>query len=239
MKKLKCVLKAFKKQTKTCIECFTSYKSKSLRNIMSPSSTICDKCFHNFSIKFYRFKVDGMSCLSLYDYDDYFKSRLFQFKGCYDVVLAKSFIDNFIDEIRLLFYGYTLIPIPSNESDDEERGFNHVKEIFKFLDMKMIDAFVKNKLYKQSDQTLKGREEIKNVLTFIDKVDIVDKKILLVDDVITSGNTIKTCINLLKSKGIKNIKILTLSASKHLDKNDANMFKKAWHKIKMLFEKLN
>lgn len=225
-------MKQLKTPTKNCLECFNDYKDKSLRNIIVGTENICDKCFNQLSIKFYSFKVDGISCLSLYDYDDYFRSRLFQFKGCYDIALAKSFIETYIAELTILYWGYIIIPIPSNKEDDEERGFNHVVEVFKNIPLTMEHVFIKNKLHKQSDQSFEKRNEIHHVIDKIDSVKLKDKKVLLVDDVITSGNTIKRCINLLREKGCKKIKVLTLSASKHLEKGKESFIKKVVEKMK-------
>lgn len=232
--KLKNALKQSKEQTKTCIECFKDFKVKSFRNVFAYSHISCDKCFNLYSPKFYTFYVGGKKCLSLYDYDENFKSKLFQFKGCYDVALAPSFLDTFAWELKIMFMNYIIVPVPSWVKDDEERGFNHVEEIFQVIGLKMVKLFIKVKEYKQSDQSFENRKEINAIINLIDNVDIKYKNVLLVDDVITSGNTIKRCINLLVDKGIKNIKILTLSVSKHHPIKKENMLRKAFLKLKKL-----
>lgn len=180
----------------------------------------------------HKFNIDGINCLSLYDYDDYFKGRLFQFKGCFDIVLAKSFIETFINELRLIYHGRLVVPVPSNKEDDEKRGFNHVKEIFKYLGLNVVDCLYKNTTYKQSDQSFDKRINIHKVIEYIDVIDIKNKNILLVDDVITTGNTLKACVKLLRNKGVKSIKILTLSSSKNLHIAKSNPIKKVIERIK-------
>lgn len=39
----------------------------------------------------------------------------------------------------------------------------------------------------------------------------IPDKVLIIDDVLTSGNTVKTCINLVKKGGAKRVKVLVLS----------------------------
>ena len=63
----------------------------------------------------------------------------------------------------------------------------------------------------------KEREKIGNYLT-IDEVDLSNKKILLVDDVYTTGSTIKSMIKLVKEKGAKKVKVLIMSKTIDLEK---------------------
>ena len=228
--KLKNVLNLSMNQTFFCVNCFKESNKISLRNIFIDSPTICDKCFNQFSIHFYKFKVLGFSCLSIYDYDDVFKSRLYQLKGCYDIVLARSFLESFIDELNLIYRSFYLVFVPSSLQDDLARGFNHVKVIFSFLKLKQLDILYKKMNYKQSEQSADNRSNIKNIIE-IKNVDLSDKKILLVDDVITTGNTLKACINLLINKGAKSIKILTLSMAKNKQNDKTSMLKKAFLKL--------
>ena len=110
-----------------------------------------------------------------------------------------------------------MIPAPSYEKSNEERGFNHVQEIFGVLNLKMMKCIHKIKQVKQADLTTKEREEIGSVLQ-IDDVNLRGKKILLVDDVFTTGSTIKAMIKLVKEKGAKNIKVLLMSKTIDLEK---------------------
>ena len=109
-----------------------------------------------------------------------------------------------------------MIPAPSYQKNDEERGFNHVEEIFSVLNLKMKKCIHKTKQVKQADLTTKEREQIGSVLE-IDNVDLSGKKILLVDDVYTTGSTIKAMINLVRQKGAKKIKVLLMSKTIDLE----------------------
>ena len=110
-----------------------------------------------------------------------------------------------------------MVPAPSYEKSDQERGFNHVEEMFKILKLNTMKIVHKIKEVKQADLSSKNREKIKDVLR-IDDVDLRDKKILIVDDVFTTGSTIKAMINLVKEKGAKTIKVLLMSKTIDLEK---------------------
>ena len=112
-----------------------------------------------------------------------------------------------------------MIPAPSYKKNDEERGFNHVEEMFSVLKLKMIKCIHKNKQVKQADLTTKEREQIGSVLQ-IDDINLKGKKILLVDDVFTTGSTIKAMIKLVKEKGARSIKVLLMSKTIDLEKRE-------------------
>ncbi len=152
-----------------------------------------------------------MEALSVYDYDDTIKSLLFQFKGCYDYELKNVFISRLRLFLKTKFNDYYLLPAPSYYEDDELRGFNHVKEMFSCLGLEYIDLVIKIKRYKQSDHTGKDRENIKDVLRLNNNDNFNGKKILIVDDVFTTGSTIKSIIKLITPLHPKDIKVLVMS----------------------------
>ena len=89
--------------------------------------------------------------------------------------------------------------------------------MFKFLKLEVKKIIHKTKEIKQADLTTKEREKIGKILT-IDDIDLSKKKILLVDDVFTTGSTIKSMIKLVKEKGAKKVKVLLLSKTIDLEK---------------------
>ena len=105
-----------------------------------------------------------------------------------------------------------MVPIPSYEPEDRKREFNHVIEIFKSLKLPMLKVLKKTKKYKQANNTKKQRSEIEKYLTFTgQKKDIYQQKILLIDDVYTTGSTMKAVIKIIKQFNPKTIKVLVMS----------------------------
>lgn len=182
-------------------------------------TTICNKCFSKFKPVLQRFSLQNVNILYLYHYDDVIKENLYKLKGCFDIELASIFLDYYKFYLKFLFLGYTIIPAPSSQESDEERGFNHVVEIFKVLGLPMIQCIHKNKNMKQSDLTSEERTKIKDYLV-IDNIDLSNKKILIVDDVFTTGSTFAAMIELVKTKNPKKIKGLLMSKTFDLDERE-------------------
>ena len=164
--------------------------------------------------KFIKFDIDGIKALSIYDYDEKIQSLLYQFKGCFDIELRDVFLARYSRELRIKYYGYVVVPIPSYEEDDEIREFNHVVEIFKILNLQMLFLLKKTKRVKQATSGVKARRDISKYMELIDRPDLFNKKILLVDDVYTTGSTMKAAIDLVKQLHPKKIKVLVISKTK-------------------------
>lgn len=182
----------------------------SLTSFVFKDMQICHRCYSRFNPKLKHFTINGVRGCYLYEYDDYVKEKLYQLKGCYDYELSPAFLDYFRRILHLKYRGFTLIPAPSSKSADEKRGFNHVVEIFRTLELPMLCCVHKIADVKQADLTFKQRQQIGKHLV-IEDVDLKGKKILIVDDVLTTGATIKAMIELVKSKNPKKIEVFTMS----------------------------
>ena len=113
--------------------------------------------------------------------------------------------------LKIRYFNFVLIPIPSWKEEDDIRGFNHVEEIFKSLNLPMIKCLRKKEKFKQSNLNKQERKKIKQKIEVIDGELLKNKNILIVDDVMTTGSTISAAIELLAQYQPKNIKILVLA----------------------------
>ena len=82
------------------------------------------------------------------------------------------------------------------------------------LNLPMLNILYKSEQYKQSDHKARDRHLISKYLKVSDLEKVKNKKILLVDDVVTTGSTLKAAIELIKEGKPKCIKILTLAMVK-------------------------
>ena len=204
-----------KEPTRICKICFKDFKVNSLRTLFDKNIHVCDKCFSKYKAKFTHFKIDNIKGIAIYDYDESIRELIYQFKGCYDIELGSLFLEQYIKYIRFQYQGYYMIPIPSYYKDDVRREFNHVMEAFKCLNLPILPIIEKKDEYKQSDQRKEDRINIKYHLKVSDLDKVKNKRILLVDDVVTTGSTLKACIALIKSAHPKAIKILTIAKTIH------------------------
>ena len=174
---------------------------------------ICKSCFDEFKIIKEKTIINNFECLSLYEYKGLIRDLIFQLKGLKDYELKDVFLEFYIDELQYKYFDYVITFAPSFYLDDEQRGFNHVEAIFSNLHNKKIKLFFKKENYKQSNQKYNDRKNVKKIID-IDKSKVKGlKKVLIVDDVLTSGSTLKACSSLLIKEGVTQIKMLTICKS--------------------------
>lgn len=179
-------------------------------NAIRKGACICQNCYNKFNVVWKKEYIDKVETLIVYEYDDYLKKLFFQFKGCYDYDLKDVFLFRHLFELKLLYKDYLIVPIPSSESSNKKRGYNHVVEIFKSLNLPIYRCIKKKEDFKQSELNKKEREKIINKLVVRNCEKIKDKKILIVDDIITTGSSLKACINLVSKYKPKLLKSLII-----------------------------
>ncbi len=202
------------KRKLTCCICFQKlYHDNSLHSLFSFSSILCEKCLKQFKIIHKYENILGIETLFLYEYNAFLKKLIYQYKGCYDLELKDVFFFQFKKEIQKKYKGYIIVYPPSNESEDKQRGFRHIEQMVSCLHLPSIHLFFKKEAFKQSSQSFSKRKEIQNILQMNTKNLLLNQKYLIVDDIYTSGFTLKTLIQLLVQHRIpkENIKALILS----------------------------
>jgi len=114
-------------------------------------------------------------------------------------------------------YDY-IIPIPIHHARRRERGYNQSEEIAKGISQILnlptnFDAIRRIK-YTQTQTKLNKAERMRNVANvFAPKKNcksVSGRKILLVDDVLTTGSTLNSCGNILLEMGAKRVDAATL-----------------------------
>lgn len=152
---------------------------------------ICSECFRKFNVLLETSSFEGKELFCLYQYEGLGKDLLFQFKGEKDCELKVVFTYMFKKYLKEKYKDYVFYCVPSSLKSDKERGFNHVEQIALTVSDKVYKPFFKKEDWKQSSKKGKEREMIENVIGFDGRF---DKKVVIIDDVMTSGSTIKTCI---------------------------------------------
>lgn len=168
---------------------------------------VCQKCELSSSNKF----------LSryLYEYRNNIRDIILAAKHKKSIRLSQYVAKLLKDGIKNVYeYDYwdVVIPVPTAPHVLKERGFNQCAYYIKELNIKQ-DCFLVNHLgYKKAQAKLnfnQRRSNIKNVFEVVG--DVVGKKILVVDDVITTGSTTGEIVGVLKNAKAKQVDVLALA----------------------------
>ena len=116
-----------------------------------------------------------------------------------------------------------IIPVPLHRKRFRKRGFNQAYLLLqKWQTMAGFDSSacqverdVLIRVVPTAPQTGLGRKEraanIKNAFDLVDETKIIDKRILLIDDVYTTGATVNECARLLLARGARYVDVLSLA----------------------------
>ena len=199
---------------KHCKICFKEIKITDFCRFFDCKTQICQSCQKEIAPRFISFDVDGYRALSIYEYSDFIKNLIYLYKGCFDYEMKDVFLNLFIKELSIRYYGYKIIPVPSYKEDDEVRGFNHVNEVFKMLGLEILPIIEKTRHFKQALKGAKRRKEIHKYLRLTTNKSLEKMKVLIVDDIYTTGSTMKAAINLVEKLNPKEIGVLVLAKTK-------------------------
>lgn len=112
----------------------------------------------------------------------------------------------------------TIIPVPISTKRKMQRGYNQsfliAKKIAKSLNLEIINnCLYKDKnIIEQSKLNKEDRQKnIQGVYKLKNKEKLVNKKILLIDDIYTTGSTVNECCKILKQANPRKIDIFTIA----------------------------
>ena len=210
-------------------------KQQSLRGLIlmkKENHTMCDNCKNKFepvseaSCKTCCKKNSETSCedcqewerkgksvnhKALYYYNEEMKEYFQKYKFQGDQLLACLFAEEI--KVALKKYkGYTIVPIPLSDERNEKRGFNQVTAILESAGIPYQDLLRKKDTKAQSQKNKK--ERLKTEQAFRRK-EFENKswpeKIMIVDDIYTTGATIERAKEMLNVNGVKEIKSFSLA----------------------------
>ena len=185
---------------------------------------ICPKCQNEFEPKFTSFNVNGYKATAIFDYTPHVKELIYKYKGCFDYELKDIFLNLYYKEIRMRYSTYKIIPIPSYAEDDKVRGFNHVVEMFKKMGLEPLPIIEKTAHFKQAENKAKKRSEINKYLVIKKPIDLSNTKVLIVDDIYTTGSTMRAAINLVEKLNPKQIRVLVFAKTRAIGNENTNIY---------------
>ncbi len=166
-----------------------------------------DKHFENH---YYIFKYDNLIRKLIIDYK--FNEKPYLYRSFLE------FLNNYQKEyIQFKIYDI-IIPVPISKKRKKERGYNQSLLIAKEISLKenknlgdKIISKVKNNNTQSKLNKEERAENVKNVYKITNNKEIINKNILLIDDIYTTGATLNECSKMLKQAGAKKIDVLTIA----------------------------
>ncbi len=186
--------------------------------------TICNKCYNTLKIEAKIEKYNNKSFnkhLYIFKYEGKIRNLIIDYKFNDKPYLNELFVKIILknEKICRKIKKYDIIiPVPIHKKRENERGYNQSELIARKLanNLKielLTDSLIKQKnTLPQSTLSKKQREEnVKTVYKIKNKQKIKNKKIILLDDIYTTGATAEECSKILKQNGAKEILVLTIA----------------------------
>lgn len=147
---------------------------------------------------------------SLYLYTDFAKDVMAKFKFRGDYVLAEVFAEDFSQALQSFQYDY-IVPIPLSEERLYERGFNQGDALITTAGFKPTHLLSRVHTEKQSKKSRSERIHLQQVFKLETDLNLNSKTILLIDDIYTTGSTLRHAAKILKENGAAKVYSFTLA----------------------------
>lgn len=205
---------------------------------------ICDECLNklNSELKLKKIRIDKnisekiykvvyetnniIKIFYLFEYKDLIRKKIIEFKFNDKSYLYKTFSNIILKNKKIckLLNSYDIIiPVPMFEKKKSKRGYNQTELISKEIAERLDIMFNNNILFKIKEnktQSLLNYHERKQNVINVYKINdsemknVSNKKIILFDDIYTTGFTVKECIKELEKLNPKKVDVLVLAKGK-------------------------
>ena len=187
---------------------------------------ICKECYNKLNNKsiFRKINNDYFDYVIFCSYyEGFIKKQIHNFKFHEKSFLYSYFLEFYLKNDKILYFlkKFDLITyVPMNYNKEIKRGYNQSKllanELGKKLNIKVINLLEKP-LGIKVQSTLSERERennVKNAFKFVEYNNIENKNIILVDDILTTGSTVRACSKILKENNCGKICVFTIAKTR-------------------------
>lgn len=190
---------------------------------------LCTKCIQNLKSyeinKIENYKNDKNKyfdyAIKTFRYENIIRSKIIDYKFNEKAYLSKTFqkmitknekIYRFLKKYDIILY------VPMFKKRKLERGYNQTELIAKELSKNLGIDIEKNNLIKIKDTKkqstltkLERADNVKNVFAIQKPDRIINKNIIIFDDIYTTGSTLNECSKMLKISGAGEIAVITIA----------------------------
>ena len=183
---------------------------------------LCKTCYDKLDYVDNSFKIQGYDAYAIYFYDGLIKKLIgdykFERKTAFAHIFAPMIYEYGIE--KDLFAVDYILPSPSSKARHLDRGFDHIKmicdEFIEKINPVYLVEFEKIKKTKAQHDLDKKQRSTNLKDAFICNKNLTGKSVLIIDDLITTGNTAKEIIRELEKSHVGDIKILALASEKRV-----------------------
>lgn len=139
----------------------------------------------------------------------------FNDKVFYSKVFSQILVEKLFKEKLHMEYPY-ITYVPMNAQDFKQRGYNQSKILAENISedslLKLVEPIVKIKSTKKQVE-VENKDRYKNLKSAFESRGVVPERVIVVDDVITTGSTLEEVAKTLKENGAK--KVAAIVATTH------------------------
>ena len=148
--------------------------------------------------------------ISCYEYDDFLKDIIARFKFRGDYILSKIFSRKINEILKTLDYD-SIVSIPLSQERLKERGFNQATALANEAGLQVMDILHRTHTEKQSKKSRQERIQLQQIFTLSNPSAIMNRSIILIDDIYTTGSTLRHAAKELKEAGANSVTALTVA----------------------------
>ena len=202
-----CIICDSKSPNYICAKCNKRVKQYESNTFLTPRDD--NNVNRSYDHLYYIFRYEKIIRKIMIDYKFFSKpyiSNFFAYK-----ILNSYYLCN-----KLKIYDY-IIPVPMSPRKEKQRGYNQTNLvttiISKHLKIEQLHIIkrIKNSLTQGKLNKVERENNIKGTFYIEKKQLIQNKKVILLDDIYTTGNTIEGCSRLLKESGAKEIFVIIIA----------------------------
>ncbi|MDV6376998.1 ComF family protein [Sporosarcina sp. GW1-11] len=176
---------------------------------IAKTSSICPACFNGFE------RIDCVeedeildSVHSLYAYNEQARDYLHQFKFMQDIALATVFaseLRNVLNDPKKI-----IVPIPMHPVNKKDRTFAQVDALLEASNIPFTNYLQKTTESVMGEKTRAQRLQMTELFEVLADIPNSELVFILVDDIYTTGTTLRHAARALKNKGAKRVEAVTL-----------------------------
>lgn len=166
-------------------------------------------------------KIYFDECIHMYKYEGIIREKIIEYKFQDKSYLYKTFSKMILKNEKMcgILKKYDIIiPVPIHRKRKKKRGYNQTELIVNFLGKQLNLEICKNVLFKSKNvisqselNKVDRKNNVKDAFIIKNAVKVNNKKILLFDDVYTTGSTVEVCSRILKEAGASKVGVLTIA----------------------------